>query len=191
MLTAILTISGASVLTTSCSNEKGQLLEIYDVHGTEATARLKIDGEVLFTTSVYIGKNGIGKEGDAMTPAGTMHVLNAFGVKPNPGTTMPYVDVSSSIFACDDSCEYYNQIIDTAQVHHPCGGEDMFHTVPEYNYGLATDFNQEGIWPKGSNIFIHCKGQKTWTGGCVAFDEERMVELLKRCDTSLIIRVLD
>ena len=67
----------------------------------------------------------------------------------------------------------------------------MFHTVPEYNYGIATDFNKECIWPKGSAIFIHCKGHKTWTGGCIALDEERMVELLKNCDKSLIITISD
>ncbi|MBP5387255.1 MAG: L,D-transpeptidase family protein [Prevotella sp.] len=196
MLAAILTISSAIMLTTSCFNggnaaKKGQLLEVYDVHGCEATARLTVNGKVLFTTSVYIGKNGIGKEGegDAKTPIGKMHVLKAFGVKPNPGTSIPYIDVTTSIYACDDQCEYYNQIIDTAMVHHKCGGEDMFHTVPEYYYGIATDFNKDCVWPKGSNIFIHCKGHKTWTGGCIALDEERMVELLKNSDQSLVITV--
>jgi L,D-peptidoglycan transpeptidase YkuD (ErfK/YbiS/YcfS/YnhG family) len=196
MLNVILIISGTIVLTASCFNgsnaaKNGQLLEVYDVHGSEATARLTVNGKVLFTTSVYIGKNGIGKEGegDSKTPIGEMHVLNAFGVKPNPGTTIPYIDVTNSIYACDDQCEYYNQIIDTAAVHHKCGGEDMFHIVPEYNYGIATDFNKECIWPNGSNIFIHCKGHKTWTGGCIALDEERMVELLKNCDQSLVITV--
>ncbi len=72
-----------------CSN--GQLLEIYDVHGSEGTARLTVDGKVLFTTTVYVGKNGLGKtgEGDSKTPIGTMHVLSAFGIKSNPGTSMP------------------------------------------------------------------------------------------------------
>ena len=114
----------SSLSATACSSddksEKGQLLEIYDVHGSEGTARLTIDGKVLFTTSVYVGKNGLGKtgEGDAKTPVGTLRPLSAFGIKPNPGTKMPYIDVTPTIFACDDNCEYYNQIIDTAVVHH-------------------------------------------------------------------------
>ena len=195
---ALLAICTASMLTSSCSKnenkiESQQLLEVYGVHGSEATARLTVNGKVLFTTGVYIGKNGLGKEGegDAKTPTGTLRVQSAFGVKPNPGTKIPYINVTSSIYACDDNCEYYNQIIDTAAVHHKCGGEDMFHTVPEYNHGIATDFNKECIWPKGSAIFIHCKGHKTWTGGCIALDEERMVELLKNCDKSLIITISD
>ena len=152
---ALLAICTASMLTSSCSKnenkiESQQLLEVYGVHGSEATARLTVNGKVLFTTGVYIGKNGLGKEGegDAKTPTGTLRVQSAFG-------------------------------------------EDMFHTVPEYNYGIATDFNKECIWPKGSAIFIHCKGHKTWTGGCIALDEERMVELLKNCDKSLIITISD
>ena len=196
MCAAILTICGYA----SCGHEdnsnrqKGQLLEVYDVHGSEATARLTIDGKEIFTTSVYIGKNGIGKtgEGDAKTPTGTLRPLTAFGVKTNPGTKMPYIDVTPSIFACDEDCQYYNQIVDTAKVHHyGCKGEDMFHTVPEYNYGIATDFNKECAYPKGSAIFIHCKGAKVWTGGCIAFDEDKMVEILRRCDTSLVVTVLE
>ncbi len=158
---------------------KGQLLEVYDVHGSEGTARLTVDGNVLFTTSVYVGKNGLGKtgEGDSKTPVGTLHVLSAFGIKANPGTTMPYIDVTPTVFACDDNCEYYNQIIDTAVVHHQCKGEEMYTYQPQYNYGLATDFNQECIYPNGSNIFVHVKGQKPYTGGCIAFDEDKMVEI--------------
>ena len=168
-----------------------QRLEVYDVHGTEATAWLTVNGKELFTTSVFIGKNGIGKtgEGDAKTPIGTLRVLSAFGVKPNPGTTMPYIYVTSSTYACDDSCEYYNQIIDTAAVHHQCGGEDMCHIVPQYNYGIATDFNKACVYPNGSNIFIHVKGTKPYTGGCIAFDEDRMKDILLNCDTSLVIIV--
>jgi len=166
-------------------------LEVYDVHGSEGTARLTVDGKVLFTTSVYVGKNGLGKtgEGDNKTPVGTMHVLSAFGIKANPGTTMPYIDVTPTVFACDDNCEYYNQIIDTAVVHHQCKGEEMYSYQPQYNYGLATDFNQECIYPKGSNIFVHVKGQKPYTGGCIAFDEDKMVEILRNCDMSLVITV--
>ena len=58
---AALTFCGASVFT-SCTDaigtvdnpttKKGQLLEVYDVKGSTATARLTVDGKVLFTTSV-------------------------------------------------------------------------------------------------------------------------------------------
>lgn len=135
LVLAVTVICCACVLT-SCStkHKKEQLLEVYDVHGSEGKARLTVNGKVLFTTDVYVGKHGVGKtrEGDSMTPVGTFHPLTAFGVKPNPGTAMPYINVTPTIFACDDSCQYYNQIIDTAVVHHRCGGEEMFSYQPQY-----------------------------------------------------------
>ena len=191
-----LLICGVAALT-ACSHhshssiEKSQLLEIYNVNGSEAKARLTVDGKVLFETDVYLGKNGIGKtgEGDSKTPIGTLRPLSAFGVKPNPGTTMPYIDVTPTIYACDDNCEYYNKIIDTAVVNHQCKGEEMYKYQPHYNYGIATDFNKDCVYPNGSNIFIHVKGPNPYTGGCIAFDEDRMKEILCNCDMSLVITV--
>lgn len=169
-----------------------QLLEVFDVHGSSAKARLSINGKVVFVTDVYIGKDGVGKttEKDALTPTDTLHIVKAFGVKPNPGTTIPYINVTPSTFACDEDCQYYNQIIDTTSVHHyGCKGEDMYHIVPEYNYGIVTDYNKECIYPNGSNIFIHCKGSKPYTSGCIAFDDNKMIEILRHCNTSLKIIV--
>jgi len=57
------------------------------------------------------------------------------------------------------------------------------------NYGLTTDYNAECDHEKGSNIFIHCKGYKPYTGGCISFDEDKMIEILRRCDTSLIVKI--
>ena len=180
----------------SCSDNEdnsvgGQLLEVYDVQGSQGKARLTVNGKVIFTTDVYVGKNGLGKtgEGDGKTPVGTLRPLSAFGIKPNPGTAMPYIDVKPTTYACDDDCEYYNKIIDTETVEHNCGGEEMYSYQPQYNYGIATDFNKECIYPKGSAIFIHVKGAKPYTGGCISFDEERMVEILRYCDMSLVITV--
>ena len=102
---------------------------------------------------------------------------------------MPYIDVKPTTFACDEDCEYYNQIVDTAVVHHPCKGEEMYAYQPQYNYGIATDFNKECIYPNGSAIFIHVKGSKPYTGGCISFDEDRMIEILKNCDMSLVIDI--
>lgn len=130
--------------------------------------------------AAYVGKNGLGKtrEGDAMTPVGDFGVLTAFGILEDPGTALPWLPVTSSTYACDEEGPYYNRIIDTVATHHPCKGEDMFHTAPEYNYGLALDFNADCSYPDGSAIFFHCKGRKTYTGGCVAVDEAFMQEIL-------------
>ena len=77
----------------------------------------------------------------------------------------------------------------SAAVHHPCKGEDMYSYQPHYNYGIATDFNKECAYPNGSAIFVHVKGGKPYTGGCIAFDEDKMIEILRNCDLSLVITV--
>lgn len=175
----------------SPTHPMGQVLEVYDANGSAAKARLIIDGEEIFTTDVFIGSNGLGKEreGDRKTPVGRLKVKGAFGICENPGTAIAYTHVTSSIFACGDKA-YYNQVIDTAVVHHPhCKGEDMSRYVPDYNYGLMTSYNEECVWGLGAAIFVHCKGNKPYTAGCIAFDEDKMIEILTRCDSTLIIDV--
>ena len=142
-----------------------------------------------FETEAIIGKNGPEKtgEGDAKTPYGDFGVRGAFGIRSNPGTDLPYTEIKETTFACDEEGEYYNQIIDTKETGHECKGEEMYELSPEYNYGIETDFNSKNEWPKGSAIFIHCKGTKKFTGGCVALDEELMKKVLETADSGMRI----
>ncbi|MBQ7209477.1 MAG: L,D-transpeptidase family protein [Paludibacteraceae bacterium] len=180
------------LLFVACTKPQGQVLEVTPTgEGSNATAVLTIDGKQIFETQCFIGQNGVGKtrEGDKKTPLGEMRVLEAFGILPNPGTSIPYIDVTPSVFCCDDS-NYYNQIIDTAAMHYPsCTGEEMYSYQPHYNYGLTTSYNEEGIEGLGCCIFVHCKGNNPYTAGCIALDEDKMRELLVRCDTTLRIIV--
>lgn len=137
--------------------------------------------------NAYVGKYGIDKtgEGDAKTPTQVLGVLYAFGIRNNPGTALDYIDIKPTTFACDEEGEYYNTIIDTAETGHNCKGEEMYKYTPEYNYGIATDFNADCVQGAGSAIFIHCKGAKAFTGGCIALDEEHMVEILRHADAGM------
>lgn len=137
---------------------------------------------VLFAQGeAFIGKNGLGKssEGDGKTPVGEYAVSTAFGRYADPGTLLPWKQITPGTFACDEEGRYYNTIIDTSAVHHPCKGEDMYHTSPEYDFGMALDYNPSCTYPLGSAIFFHCKGSKSWTGGCVAVDKSLMVDILR------------
>lgn len=51
----------------------------------------------------FIGKNGVGKEreGDAKTPLGDFPALTAFGIRPDPGTSLPYIDIREGVIACE------------------------------------------------------------------------------------------
>ena len=142
-----------------------------------------------FETEAIIGKNGPEKtgEGDAKTPYGDFGVRGAFGIRSNPGTDLPYTEIKETTFACDEEGEYYNQIIDTEETGHDCKGEEMYELSPEYNYGIERDLYSKNEWPKGSAIFIHCKGTKKFTGGCVALDEELMKKVLETADSGMRI----
>ena len=142
---------------------------------------------LIFEGSAFIGKNGTGKtrEGDAKTPLGDFGVRSAFGILDNPGTKLPYIPVTETTFACDENGPYYNRIIDTAETGHACAGEEMLRCSPEYNYGIETDYNASNEWPKGSAIFLHCKGAKVYTGGCIAIDEDMMKTVLMTAEPGM------
>jgi len=145
--------------------------------------------EIIFTSDAFLGRNGIDKicEGDGKTPTGDFGIRKAFGIYENPRTNLEYIQIKNSTYACNENCEYYNQIIDVYDTGHFCSGEKMSAIYPEYYYGIETDYNPDNIYPNGSAIFIHCKGYKSSTGGCIALDEQDMKTLLVSADNTLRI----
>ena len=134
-----------------------------------------------------LGKNGIDKtrEGDARTPTGEYGFLMAFGAKENPGSLIPYTKLTDTMYLCGDK-EYYNQFIDVSKVDHHCSdnSEHLIRYIPQYNYGLFIDYNKEGVFRKGSAIFLHCFGNYPYTMGCVSVAEENMVKILRTVDSN-------
>lgn len=154
--------------------------------GSKARAAFFVDGELLREGDAFIGRNGVGKEreGDGKTPLGEFGVRSAFGILPNPGTQFGYISVGPGTVACDSPGPYYNRIVD-ADVE----GERMSELSPEYDYGLELDFNHDNIYPLGSAIFVHCKGAKESTGGCVALDRDFVHEILVRAPRTLRVTI--
>ena len=88
--------------------------EIICVHFVEdSTAILKMyvrdktqdsGWNLILATDAFIGQKGLGKEqeGDLKTPEGDFNVTQAFGIKPNPGTSLNYINVNNNIYACDE-----------------------------------------------------------------------------------------
>ncbi len=166
------------------------LIFVKHIGGSEAEVSLcKKDKDGFnsdFNCHAYIGKNGIGKEkeGDSKTPLGDFGIIQAFGIKANPGTTIEYLNINKNHYCCDEDCQYYNKIIDAEAVNHKCKGEHIIDYVPQYNYGFFLDYNKDGIYPKGSAIFFHVKGKRPYTAGCIAVKEEDMVTILKAIDAN-------
>ena len=174
-----------------------QLLAVECTGGSDAKVRfyLKENGRWRLARrgSAFIGKNGVGKtmEGDAKTPEGELRPLRAFGILPDPGCRMPYLRVVPGTVACDEQGPNYNRIVQTGSTEPQkgCGGERMWELSPEYDYGIETDYNAAGVWPLGSAIFVHCKGHKSWTGGCIALDRRLMRQILQASDSGLVISI--
>lgn len=165
-----------------------QIICVHFVEGSTAIFKMYVRDatqdngwNLILATDAFVGQGGIDKEqeGDLKTPTGEFNVTKAFGIKPNPGTSLEYIRINDNLYACDEEGEYYNQIIDSQVTNHACKGEHLINYVPQYNYGLCIDFNPENIFPNGSNIFIHVKGNKVYTAGCIAIDEESMIKVLK------------
>ena len=179
--------------------EVQQLLAVECIGGSNAKVRyyVKQNGGwwLLHRGTAFIGKNGLGKtrEGDAMTPEGDFRPIIAFGIKPNPGCQLPYIDVTVGTVACDAEGQFYNRIVKFPDYCDICGpdlpGEKMWQLSPEYDFGIQTDYNADNIYPLGSAIFIHCKGAKTWTGGCVALDKRLMRQILQTATAGLVISI--
>lgn len=127
-----------------------------------------------------VGKNGIGKkqEGDKKTPTGTYDLPMAFGIQKNPGTKLPYTKVKSYHYWCSDKSDY-NQLIDIRTHAHSCNGEHLIDYRGYYDYGIFIGYNKEGIYPKGSAIFLHCQKRREPTSGCVSVSRTNMKKILR------------
>ncbi len=129
----------------------------------------------------YVGKNGIDKtkEGDKKTPTGTYTITGAFGKKSKPTTSLNYTKVNKYLYLCADK-SHYNELIDIRDYpNHKCTGEHLSEYGSVYNYGLFLDFNSEGVYKKGSAIFMHCTGSYKYTAGCIAVSQSNMLKILK------------
>lgn len=143
----------------------------------------------------YVGRDGLVVEPphrNYQTPTGDYGMITAFGIKPNPGTSLPYIDVTEYTYSCDMDCPFFNMIIDYREHPEACVGEHMMDFTPYYNYGFFFDYNKEQNLDLNSSIFFHCTGQDLYTAGCIAVSEEDMVTILQNIDMGarLIINYL-
>ena len=130
-------------------------------------------------------KNSAGKvrEGDNKTPVGTFKFDYAFGIAPDPGCAIPYVQVDENHYWSGDWNYKYNQFVDASQAPANFDTGNSEHLIdynPHYIYGLNMGYNAECTPGKGAALFMHCFGSaKPWTGGCVGLPEEKMLFVMQ------------
>ena len=141
--------------------------------------------EMIMSTPGFIGKNGLDKvrEDDEKTPVGTFHFDYAFGIAPDPGCAIPYVQVNENHYWSGDFNYKYNQFVDVR--HAPADfnkdrSERLIDYAPNYTYALSFDYNSECTHGKGYAFFVQClNSSKPWTGGGIAIPEAKMLFVMQ------------
>ena len=143
------------------------------------------DWEMIMTTPGFIGKNGLGKtkEDDVKTPVGTFHFNYAFGIAPDPGCAIPYVQLGETHYWSGDKNYKYNQLVDGREASpnfNKTVSEHLIDCTPEYTYVLSFDYNAAGTPGKGFALFLRClNAVNPWTGGSVAIPEDKMLFVMQ------------
>ncbi|WP_263984059.1 LysM peptidoglycan-binding domain-containing protein [Streptomyces sp. HPF1205] len=145
------------------------------------------------TTSARIGSHGITAgatrtQGTYTTPTGTYTITQGFGIGTNPGTKMPYHQVTTTDWWVEDpTSAYYNQMrTDTQGGFHLTesgddGSEHLINYPTQYHNALVINYNMNpAVKGRGAGIFLHDLGPQAGpTAGCVAVPATFMTQIMK------------
>ncbi|MDO4355086.1 MAG: L,D-transpeptidase family protein [Clostridia bacterium] len=165
-----------------------QIVAVQYTEGSSATLTYheKVDGvwRQVLSCDAIVGANGIGKsvEGDKKTPRGTYDLTQAFGIQADPGTALPYTQVTKyDYWCCTSDSPYYNQLVNIKETDYtPTSDDEQLKSAKGYyDYGIVINYNADCVPGKGSAIFLHCSGSKESTSGCIAIPEKVLKQLLQ------------
>lgn len=162
-------------------------LVIVQSNGTRATVTMhELQNGVwteILRTDGFVGSNGVGEASEftSATPQGTFPLYFAFGINPNPGTKVPYLQVDEyDYWVGDSSSPFYNQHAraDSDTDWDKSESERIIDYPTAYGYCLFIGYNIEGVPGKGSCFFLHCSNGRP-TAGCVSVPEPDMAFILR------------
>lgn len=162
-------------------------LVIVQSNGTNATVTMhELQNGVwteLLRTDGFVGSNGVGEASEftSATPQGTFPLYFAFGINPNPGTKVPYLQVDEyDYWVGDSSSPLYNQYAraESDTDWDKSKSERIIDYPTAYGYCLFIGYNIEGVPGKGSCFFLHCSNGRP-TAGCVSVPEPDMEFILR------------
>ena len=181
--------------------------------GNINTMKIYEDGNLIKEINhVEIGKNGASEnihESSIKTPLGHFNLGIAFGTH-DLNINYPYIKISSNHYWVDDpNSKYYNNLVNLNEYintfDYPyivntnqkefLSAEHLIDYPKQYEYAVYIEYNvdgekyEDGIG-KGSAIFLHCLGDKGYTGGCVAIPKEDMLFILNFLDRNKHPQVL-
>lgn len=162
-------------------------LVIVQSYGTRATVTMHELKDGVWTeilrTDGFVGSKGVGKASEytSATPQGTFPLYFAFGINPDPGTKVPYLQVDEyDYWVGDSSSPYYNQYAraESDTDWDKSESERIIDYPTAYGYCLFIGYNIEGTPHMGSCFFLHCSNGRP-TGGCVSVPESDMAFILR------------
>lgn len=144
-----------------------------------------------FDVKGFIGYGGLCNpntrhEGTGTTPTGVYDFGQLFGVAPNPGTSMPYTQLTwHHWWVGDSNSKYFNTLQDrrtTGKYWSTAGGEAIIDKPQAYKYGIAINYNMNRSTAyRGWGIHMHCADHlKHATAGCVGIPSSAMKEFLQQ-----------
>ncbi len=157
-----------------------------DTTGTLTAYERGADGNwkiVVEPVKAFFGSQGQGEPKDNVprTPSGTFALDQAFGRKANPGTKMPYKQVTTSDWWDSDmKSSTYNTLVHSKNMP-SAEAENLYNSGPVYDYAVNIAHNAARTPGKASAIFLHVTNNSP-TEGCVAVPEATMVKILKWLD---------
>ena len=157
-----------------------------DTAGTLTAFERGTDGAwkpVIGPVKADFGELGMGEPKDNVhrTPVGTFALDQAFGREANPGTKMPYFQVTrEDWWDSNMSSPTYNTHV--KQAKSPGGdSENLYDAGTAYDYAVNIAHNPQRIPGKASAIFLHVSTGAP-TAGCVSVPKDSMRDILKWLD---------
>ncbi len=141
----------------------------------------------VFTTQGYVGSQGVGgaSESTSRTPKGAYSLGFSFGTGSNPGTALPYKQITqNSWWVSDVNSPLYNTWQESASGF--ANSEHMADYPTQYQYGVVINYNMSAVPGAGSGFFLHCSNGRP-TAGCVAIPTSYMLQTLQRLNPGAYI----
>lgn len=142
----------------------------------------------------HVGSAGMApqaKSGVPATPMGVYSLDSAFGTAPNPGTGLPYTQVSGANYwwSGDDHSPTFNsmQVCQKAQCPFNTGDSENLQ-IPQYKHAVVMGVNKNKAPGGGAAFFFHTTDGKP-TEGCVAVDDAQLVSIMKWLRPGAVIAI--
>ncbi len=129
-------------------------------------------------TSALVGSQGVGQASEyvSRTPKGSYGLGFAFGTDGNPGTNLPYRQITNdSYWISDVNSPYYN----TWQEGNFSGSSNEHLSEYPTQYRYAITLGYDGGVGGGSAFFLHCSNGSP-TAGCIAVPTDVMLTFMQR-----------